>query len=71
MAKCHSCNGVITKADVACYLCGDKIPGRSKFSLARFFGKSKATDEKNHRAVQRVMMRDALRPSNTDVSRSL
>jgi hypothetical protein len=39
MARCNSCNGVIAKTDTKCYVCGDEIPGRSSFSLARWFGK--------------------------------
>jgi hypothetical protein len=69
MAKCNSCNGVIAKTDVECYLCGDKIPGRAKFSLSRFFGKP--AELRAHPAAQRVMMTDMLQTRNTDAPRAL
>jgi hypothetical protein len=69
MARCNSCNGVIARTDVDCYLCGDPIPGRAKFSLFRFWGKSTA-DTKASRAVQRVMMKDALRARTPDHQRT-
>ncbi|HYL36314.1 MAG TPA: hypothetical protein VEV17_10415 [Bryobacteraceae bacterium] len=34
MARCSSCNGLITKQDVVCYSCGDKLPKRDKLALA-------------------------------------
>jgi hypothetical protein len=33
MARCNSCNGVITRTDSECYVCGEPIPGARK----RFF----------------------------------
>ena len=30
MTRCSSCNGIIAPYDVACYVCGEAIPGRSK-----------------------------------------
>ena len=57
MPRCNACNGIITRADVDCYVCGQPIPGRAKFSLARLFAKSPATVSK--RAVLRVTMMDA------------
>jgi len=33
MGRCHSCNAVVTKDDVKCYVCGEAIPGRGGFSL--------------------------------------
>lgn len=42
MARCNSCNGIVTRADSDCYICGDRIPGRSKPFWRR--GPSKAKD---------------------------
>jgi hypothetical protein len=38
MARCNSCNGIITKTDLDCYICGDPVPGakRAKFAFLRF-----------------------------------
>ena len=30
MARCYDCNGVITRGDEACYVCGTEVPGRKK-----------------------------------------
>jgi hypothetical protein len=32
MARCSSCNGLITRQDVVCYICGDKLPKGPKRS---------------------------------------
>jgi hypothetical protein len=30
-SRCGSCNAVVTKNDVKCYVCGEPIPGMSTF----------------------------------------
>ncbi len=30
MTRCNSCNGIITKTDVECYVCGDPVPGAAR-----------------------------------------
>ena len=30
MARCNSCNGVITKTDATCFVCGEAIPGAKR-----------------------------------------
>ena len=58
MPRCSACNGIVTKTDVDCYVCGERIPGRSRFSFLRLFAKpDKAAESK--RAVLRVTMMDA------------
>lgn len=40
MARCNSCNGVITRRDLNCYVCGEPVPGapqRSKLFRLRFW----------------------------------
>jgi hypothetical protein len=39
MARCNSCNGVITKSDLKCFVCGEKVAERSAFSLSRWWNK--------------------------------
>ena len=34
MARCSSCNGLITKQDVVCYSCGEKLPKHERLTLA-------------------------------------
>jgi hypothetical protein len=35
MDRCSSCNGVVTKEDSVCYLCGDRLPKRPRTAIAR------------------------------------
>jgi hypothetical protein len=30
MTRCNSCNGILTKTDVECYVCGEPVPGARK-----------------------------------------
>jgi len=30
MTRCNSCNGILTKTDVECYVCGEAVPGARK-----------------------------------------
>ena len=30
MARCNSCNGMVTRQDLQCYVCGEPVPGRGK-----------------------------------------
>jgi hypothetical protein len=53
MPRCNACNGIITRADVDCYVCGEPIPGRSKSFLSRFFAKPAPAPK---RAALRVTM---------------
>jgi hypothetical protein len=39
MARCNSCNGIITKTDMTCYVCREPIPGRAKVSQFRSWAK--------------------------------
>jgi hypothetical protein len=34
MARCNECNGIITRKDTECYVCGEVVPGAAK-RLAR------------------------------------
>ena len=36
MNRCESCDGILTKNEQVCYLCGDAVPGRAKAGL-KFF----------------------------------
>ena len=36
MNRCESCDGILTKNEKVCYLCGDAVPERAKAQL-RFF----------------------------------
>jgi len=58
MARCNSCNGIITRTDLECYICGEPVPERAKFSLLRFWARPAGLAAK--RAAMRVTMRDAL-----------
>jgi len=66
MPRCTSCNGIIAKDDVKCYVCGDQIPGRSSFSLARWWrnAEKKAPAKTVTRVVgdERPVSADPLRP---------
>ncbi|HEY4362493.1 MAG TPA: hypothetical protein VGN17_16080 [Bryobacteraceae bacterium] len=58
MPRCNACNGIVTKTDIDCYVCGEPIPGRSGFSFRRLFAKpDKAAESK--RAVLRITMMDS------------
>ena len=58
MPRCNACNGIITRKDVDCYVCGEPIPGRSKFSFFRLF--AKRTDAAaSKRALLRVTTMDS------------
>ena len=48
MARCNSCSGIITKTDLACYVCGEPVreAGRGWFSLLRFWAKPTALSGK-------------------------
>ena len=35
MTRCNECNGVITKTDSECYICGEPVPGAKKRSWLR------------------------------------
>jgi hypothetical protein len=35
MTRCNSCNSVVTKGDLECYICGDPVPGAAKASWRR------------------------------------
>jgi hypothetical protein len=59
MPRCNACNGIITRVDVDCYVCGEPIPGRSKFSLFRFLTKPKL-------AATRAPLRMTMMDSKTD-----
>lgn len=55
MGRCNSCNGVLTRTDSECFVCGEPVPGakrRSKFSLLRLWVKSKPV------AMQRLVDAD-------------
>jgi len=54
------------KTDVECYVCGERVPGRAKFSLARFW--AKPADLATKQAVLRITMRDTLPPRNPSAS---
>ncbi|HUA21075.1 MAG TPA: hypothetical protein VMB25_20145 [Bryobacteraceae bacterium] len=30
MTRCNSCNGILTRTDVECYVCGEPVPGARK-----------------------------------------
>ena len=47
MARCNSCSGIITKNDVACYVCGEPVdePRPAWRSLFRIWAKPKAPSE--------------------------
>jgi hypothetical protein len=64
MARCYSCSGIITKTDVKCYVCGEPVPGRAKFSLLRFWAKPAAP------AAKRVPMKDTILDRNQDAPRT-
>ena len=32
MLRCESCDGILTKNEKHCYLCGDPVPGQAKSS---------------------------------------
>jgi hypothetical protein len=49
MARCNSCNGIITKTDVECYVCRERVPGRAKISPFRFLAKTTALPVMNIR----------------------
>jgi hypothetical protein len=49
MARCNSCNGIITKTDVECYVCRERVPGRAKVSLFRFLAEPTALPVMNMR----------------------
>ena len=36
MLRCQSCDGILTKNEKVCYLCGDAVPERAKAQI-RFF----------------------------------
>src|ERR1019366_5551823 len=48
MARCNSCFGIITKTDLACYVCGEPVRKASRgwFSLLRFWAKPTALSGK-------------------------
>ena len=48
MARCNSCFGIITKTDLACYVCGEPVRevSRGWFSLLRFWAKPTALSGK-------------------------
>jgi hypothetical protein len=56
MARCNSCNSIITKTDVECYVCRERVPGRAKVSLFRFLAKRTALPVMN---VRKPTDRDA------------
>ena len=58
MALCNSCNGIITRTDLNCYVCGEPVPGRAKFSMLRFFARPAGLAAK--RAAPRVTIREPL-----------
>src|ERR1700691_755831 len=35
MDRCSSCNAVVTKQDLRCYICGDQLPKRRRTAAAR------------------------------------
>lgn len=49
MARCNSCNGIITKTDVECYVCGERVPGRARGAPYRFLAKPTAPPAMNIR----------------------
>jgi hypothetical protein len=53
MAHCNSCNSIITKKDLECYVCGEPVPGarRAKFSLFGLWGQSKARPAKRVKII--------------------
>jgi len=34
MGRCSSCNGVVTKQDSLCYMCGARLPKRARVAVA-------------------------------------
>jgi hypothetical protein len=64
MAKCNSCNGVITRSDLECYVCGEPVPGAPKKSMfssfLRFWAKPTTA------GMKRVMMADATEAVDAD-----
>ena len=35
MTRCNSCNGLVTKNDVVCFVCGEPVPGARKRGVKR------------------------------------
>ncbi|HEY1760294.1 MAG TPA: hypothetical protein VGG72_33275 [Bryobacteraceae bacterium] len=68
MARCNSCSGIITKADLHCYMCGEPVPGRAKFSLLRFW--AKPTGLADRREIRRITMRDPAPQGNQHTQRT-
>jgi len=62
MATCNSCFGIVTKADLACYVCGETVPGagpRGAWSLLlRALGKVAVP------SVNRITAEDRIRGLN-------
>jgi hypothetical protein len=65
MARCNSCNGIITKTDVDCYICGDPIPGakRAKFAFLRFLTAAPVKPAKRGRVTDLIVHRNQNAPS--------
>lgn len=59
MARCNSCNGIIAKTDLECFVCGEPVLGRAEYSLLRLWDKLTAPSVKRATvAEQRVTMAD-------------
>ncbi len=60
MARCNSCNGIITKTDLDCYICGDPVPGakRAKFAFLRFLTAAPAPAAKGSRVTELIVHRN-------------
>jgi len=59
MAHCNSCNGIITRADLDCYVCGEPVPGapRAKSSLFRFWAKPTTLSVKRVNIADTILRR--------------
>jgi len=54
MARCTSCDGILARTDVECYICGEPIAGRGTSAILRWLGGGKPT-KPPVQAVQRVL----------------
>jgi hypothetical protein len=52
MPRCNSCNGIITRDDVECYVCGEPVPGARR----GFFSLFQRTPKPASQAFKRVFL---------------